>query len=444
MCNFGVLMKIYMIGIGGVSMSAIAKHLLNKGFSVSGSDKFLNNFTNSLEGLGVKIYTPNNLTEIEKADVVIYNSAISEDNIELNFAKKLKKAIFTRAEVLSRIVSSFSNSIGVSGSHGKTTVTAMISNIYKLSGIPFTTYIGGEDGVLGNYYSNANSNTVIAEICEYKKNILNFKVTNGIVLNVDNDHLDSYTDIADLKNAFITFLNNSKNTYINADDLVLPNYKNATTFAINSNANFRAVNLKNNCGYYSFKVNFKGKNLCCITLKVAGLHNVYNALASFSVAYKNNINVNVIKQALENFTNVKRRDEFLFYLNKTPIFADYCHHPTEIENLIKTVNLKYKNALFIFQPHTYSRTKILFNDFVNLLKDKNVIFYKTYPAREKFCYNGGAYYLSLKCNKKPYFNNFSNLINYLKNNYSYDAIYILGAGDLYDKFIKYKNKTRLN
>ena len=443
MCNFGGLMKIYMIGIGGVSMSAIAKHLLIKGFFVSGSDKQLNNFTNELEKLGAKIYN-NNLIEVENADVIIYNSAISEDNLELTFAKKLNKAIFTRAEVLSKIISSFTNSIGVSGSHGKTTVTAMISNIYKQAGLPFTTYIGGEDVNLSNFYTCLNSKTIISEICEYKKNILNFKVNNGVVLNVDNDHLDSYDNITDLKNAFVTFLNKSNNTFINADDLVLSAYKNATTFAINSNATFRAVNLKNNDGFYSFNIKYNGENLCYLTLKVAGLHNVYNALASFSVAYKNKIKVNVIKKALENFTNVKRRNEFLFTINKTPIYADYCHHPTEIKNLIDTVNLKYKRALFIFQPHTYSRTKILFNDFVNLLKDKNVVFYKTYPAREKFNYYGGAYYLSLKCNKKPFFNNFNNLINYLKNNNkNYDAIYVLGAGNLYDEFIKYKNKARL-
>ena len=415
-------------------MSALAKYLLHKNFSVSGSDATYSLFVNDLENLGVKVYIGSNETAVTNADVIIVNSAISSDNIELNLAKKLRKPIIDRATLLSEIIKKYNTSIGVAGSHGKTTVTSMIANMFNANKTPFVSHVGGYDYELKNLHYEDNAKYFISEICEYKENVLKTTVTQSVILNADNDHLDCYKNIGNLISAFNQFAKKSKICFYNSDD---ENLKDITgiSFGFNSNADFQAVNLVNNNGKYTFSVKHKGEILSTVSLKVLGKFNVLNALSAFTVGYYNGLSVDNVKIALENFKGVSRRNEFIKKINGVEVYADYCHHPTEISNYITSVLDKFKKPLFIFEPHTYSRTKILFNDFISVFKKVNAVIYKTYPAREKYNALGSALKLANALNK-PYFSNFNSLYNYVTNNaYKYDGIFILGAGSLYDKFL---------
>lgn len=421
-------------------MSAIAKYLSLKGYSVSGSDVKKSDVTESLIKQNVTVYYGGNLNEVTNSDVIVYSSAVKNDDAELLLAKKLKKAIYSRSRLLSEIIKSFKNTIGVAGSHGKTTVTSMIAHIYNREGVSFTSFIGGDDNVFTNMRTDLNNKNVIAEICEYKKNIDFITVDSAVLLNVDNDHLDCYCNLNDLKTTFNAFLNRAKIKVINADDKRLCSYCGAVTFGIKNKADFIAKNLKEVNQNYSFDLYYKENYLTSISLPISGLHNVYNALAAISVCYVNGISVLSIKCALENYTGVKRRFEFITKINGTPFYADYCHHPNEIASLIKTADAKFKgNVLYVFQPHTFSRTKNLIDDFVKVFNNKSVIIFKTYAARENYDYLGSAELLAKKCNSL-FFNELNYLINNLNvNSLKYNAVFILGAGDLYDKFInKYK------
>ena len=408
-------MKIYFIGIGGISMSALAKYLKLKGFDVLGSDEKFSKTLLELENAKIKTYIGKNLDAVSDSDIVVYTSAIKKENEELRLATKLNKVVYTRVELLNEIIKSFKNSIGVAGSHGKTTTTSMIAHIFKQQGESFTAHIGGEDGYFGNLYTDLNNKNFITEICEYKKNILNVSVSNAVILNVDSDHLDCYKDINELKNSFEVFLNKSNKKIVNADDAFLNNLDGVVTFGINNEANFMAKNLKQINGKYTFNLIYNNEYLSTISLKVVGLHNVYNALASVAVCYLNGISVLSIKCALENFRGVKRRFEFLKRVNNVDVYCDYCHHPTEIKSLIETSKMNIKGKiLYIFEPHTYSRTKILLNDFISVFSGEDVVFYKTYPARESYDYLGSSEYLAKKLNAK-HFDNFNYLINNLIN-----------------------------
>lgn len=430
-------MKIYFIGIGGISMSAIAKYLKFKGFTVCGSDKIESAQTEELRNLGINVYIGGNEKELLNADIVVYTSAISSTDSELKTAYMQNKTIYKRVELLNEIVKSFKNSIGISGSHGKTTVTSMLAHIFKFGGRSFTAHIGGNDGYFGNMYTDGNRENFITEVCEYKKNILNVNCDVAVVLNIDNDHLDCYNSFSELKDAFYKFISSSKRKIVNLDDLNLIHIKNAVTFGINSNADFVAKNLKQTNGFYSFDVYKNGEHLTDINLKIEGIHNVYNSLCAFTVAYTEGISVVSIKCAIENFKGVKRRFEFLGDFFKLKIYADYCHHPKEIKYLIKTAYEKFGDkVLFVFQPHTYSRTEILLEDFKKVFCGKNVVFYKTYPAREEYNYNGSAECLAKICDNKPYFSSVIDLKEYIERECeNYDAVFILGAGDLYNKFL---------
>ena len=430
--------KIHFVGVGGVSMSALAEYCKLNGFSVSGSETALSCRTDKLASLGCEIRKGHSSNNLCGAETVVYTSAVSSNNPEIKGAKRKKLSIFTRGEFLGEIIKEFKNSIAVSGCHGKTTATAMISSVLIKAGKDPTVFLGGDDYDYGNFRYGGTDNVVL-EACEYQKSFLSIKPKIAVVLNVDNDHLDTYGNLDGIINAFNEFARDSI-AIVNVDDNNCRKVYNATslTFGIENNAHYYATNLRQINGKYSFTLNAYSKPYGRVRLNVQGKHNVYNALATFAVCDTLGISFNKIKIALERFNGIKRRNEYLGRLDGVDYYADYAHHPKELKAMINTLDESGEQYVTVFQPHTYSRTKNLMEDFVNVLKGQNpIVIYKTYPAREEFDKDGCAYELYKRIQKTQaetyYVEEQSELLERL-NNLTKDVkrVVVFGAGDIYD------------
>ncbi len=424
--------KVFFVGIGGINMSALATYLLNKGFSVYGSDKNYSIACENLSKLGAKIFIGHDKSNIDGMDLIVSSSAISDDNEEIKFAKENKIPIITRAQLLSYISDKFPTKIGVSGAHGKTTVTSLLTHILYENNLKFTSFIGGFDSKFDNFCYEGED-ILLSEVCEFKQNINYFNPDIAVTLNIDNDHLDSYDSFSHLTKTFFNFLERGDTAVINIDDPILAKYsKPYVSFGFNSQANYSAikVNYKKNL---KFTVLENGKKLFSVNSKLCGKHNVYNILSAIAVARILGIDRNIIHNAITNFSGVSRRFELIGKLNNANCFSDYAHHPKEIEALLSTVTEQAKGNIFVvFQPHTYSRTKLLFDDFIKVFSGlKNLIIYKTYSAREKTDMGYTAYYLSSKLPNSNYFDNFEEIIDYLNSKVTQkDIVLFIGAGDI--------------
>lgn len=427
----------HFIGIGGVSMSGLAKYFLAKGFSVSGSDNAKSQATIELQKLGAKIYIGHNELNVKKGQTIVYTSAINNTNPELKMARQLKLKILKRSEVLSKILKEYKNSICVSGSHGKTTCSAMLNCVFNHLNLSPTCFIGGNAKSVGNFMLG-KSDIVVAEACEYQRNFLDLESKYKIVLNIDNDHLESFGNEENMKSDFLSFVKNSI-AIINIDD-VNSNHlkgKQTITFGKSVNAKYRAVNLKKQKNGYKFTLLKENKKIGRIKLGVLGEHNVYNALAVVSLCMELGLSFKGVKGGLKGFRSVERRMEYMGKLAKSKVYCDYAHHPNEIIATMKAMSLGGKKDLIIFQPHTYSRTRLLLWDFVEALKPmKNVVIYKTYPAREQYDYSGSesklCNALALKSAHVPTLAlNEKELNAVISLNKKVKRIVVLGAGDLY-------------
>ena len=433
--------KVHIVGVSGVSTSGIAEYLIQKGFSVSGSDLVKRQNVCRLIEKGLKFFNNHAAANVKGADLVIYSAAISDNNPEIKYAKNKNIPLVKRSVILGEIALDFANSVAVSGSHGKTTTTAMIAAILTAAKKSPTVFLGGEDS-LSNGYTEGNSDYAVLEACEYKKNMLDVKTKYAVVLNVDNDHLDSYGNMNEMVKAFNEFVDGCSIAVVNADD----KYTNklycpaSVNFGIDSPAAYTAKNLKKGENGYSFTAYAYSLPLGRINLKVIGRHNVYNALAAIAVADLLGVRFGYIKSALENFCSVKRRAEYLGKTNGIKCFADYAHHPKELFATLTAFKENYQNIGVVFQPHTYSRTKLLLADFVETLKDYQTVIYKTYAAREDFDFDGSAKKLCDELKDKNanchYADNQEELNQKLKNLSGIDIILFLGAGDIYEIALK--------
>ncbi len=432
--------KFHFIGACGVSMSGLVKHLLLHGKAVTGSDNHAENGASVLNDYGAKIYGVHSAKNVKKKDVVVFSSAIKADNPELLYALKHKIPTIKRSELLGEILTEFKTSVAISGSHGKTTSTAMIANVLIDAKKDPTVFLGGDDYSFGNYRNGAKE-VAVAEACEYKKNFLDIKPNISVVLNIDNDHMDAYKNMTEMLNAFTEFTKNTISV-INADDVLAAKIFNSTTvtFGIENKATYMAKNLRFNNTGYSFSAYAFGRKVGTIKLKVAGKHNVYNALCAFAVGDIMKIPFFIIKSALEKFNGVKRRNEYIGEFYGLKCYADYAHHPKEIEATLTAFSENGEDYVTIFQPHTYSRTKLLMAEFVDVLKDKEpLIILETYSAREEFDENGSAKTLFNKiCEVKgencQYVQTEQSLKETVKSLASrYKRVIFLGAGDVYEK-----------
>ncbi len=415
-------------------MSGLAKLLLTFSLKVSGSDLARNSFTDELVQMGASVFTGEDgeRRELLNADVVIYTDAISLENAELLTAKRLKKRLYSRGEFLSLVAKRFSTVITVAGSHGKTTCTAMCAHILATAAAPFTAHIGGEDLRFKNFCFQGRE-YFLTEACEYKKNLLKIKSDIAVLLNADKDHLDCYNGEEDLKNCFLDYLNGARQKIVCADEKGIK-VDGAITFGLSSNATYQAKDLTAIGEKYSFTVYENGKHFCRVRLDVVGKCNVYNALAAIAVSRLLHISARAIRVGLYSFKGVKRRFERLGEAFGGEIIADYAHHPKEILSTLKTAERMGQGRLFaVFQPHTYSRTKHLFQEFVDCLSGvENLMLFKTYAAREDKTDGMSALALKEKLPNALYSESLREVEIWLKKSVRRgDVVLFLGAGDIY-------------
>jgi len=435
------LSNVHFIGIGGISMSAIAKVLIHGKVKVSGSDSSESKTTRELESLGAQISIGHSADNIKNPDLVVYTAAVKDDNPELARARELGIETVARAEMLGRIMKNYKRAISVAGTHGKTTTTSMMTYILMKACLDPTVMVGGELDIIDGNFRIGKGDCFITESCEYCRSFLSFFPTIAMVLNVEEDHLDYYRDLDDIKTAFTDFVSlvpedgiltvcaDSRNTM----DCLSKAKARPITYGF-ENGEYRAGNLEfDDFGYPTFDVIQNGEMLARVTLGVVGRHNVLNALACFATARAMGIDIKAIEEGLEAFSGTKRRFEKKGYCNGALIVDDYAHHPTEIEATFASVKkIKHNTVWCIFQPHTYTRTKALFDDFVKVLsRVDRVILTDIYAAREKDTGEVSSRDLAEKIPGAVYFSGFDKISAYIKNRaVRGDIILTMGAGNV--------------
>jgi len=446
MINFSNIKCVHFIGIGGIGNSAIAEILMNSGIEITGSDIKESGITENLKNKGAKIFIGHSKNNISNPDLVVYSSAISEDNEERLETKKLEIMEVNRAEILGTLMSTYDTSIAISGTHGKTTTTSMITSIFNDLNLDPTSLIGGNlESIHGNVLIG-NSNIFITEACEYKENFLNLKPTYGIILNIEEDHLDYYDNLEHIINAFIKFSKNIKPNgalIVNNDDYNTKRIHQyietkIVTVGIIQDSDYQAKNITfNSLGYPTFEIYNSSKVLAKCTLNVPGMHNIYNALAAIALSNFFEEDLNNITDKLSLFKGVHRRFENMGKYNKAIIIDDYAHHPTEIKATLSTAKKMDKERIVgVFQPHTFSRTKELLSEFATSFSDADeIIVTDIYAAREENIYNISSNDLVNEINKEKknvkYISTLDECEKYLKDTISDgDLVIMLGAGSI--------------
>ena len=369
---------IHFVGIGGIGMSGLALIMKELGFKIQGSDISFNKNIERLKKNKIKVFINHKKQNIIKSTILVISSAIRKNNLEYLEAKKKKLPIYKRGEMLAHIVSLMKN-IVVAGSHGKTTTTSLVSNIFSKAKIDPTIINGGVLNSFGNSAKLGKSNWCILESDESDGSFIKVPLTYSIITNIDQEHMDFYKTIDNLKNKFINFIEKTPSigkSFVCLDDknnrevLKKVANKNYSTYGINKNSNFKIINISQKINYSKFdvKITLPGnlvKFIRNIQIPILGLHNIRNATAAIAVASSVGISSKIIKKGLKEFEGVERRFTKLFSLEGVPFFDDYAHHPTEIKEVLNGVKEVYKNKeiVCVFQPHRISRVKNLKKEF---------------------------------------------------------------------------------
>lgn len=424
-------LHIFMIGIGGISMSGLCKIAKSLGATVSGSDVGESREIAILENMGVEIFRTHSGDNISNnIDLVVYSGAIKEDNVEIIRAKNFGISIMERTEFLGIIAEKYREVIAISGTHGKTTTTALIGNIFSVAGKNPTIHIGGNSVNFGTNTVIGSSEYLILEACEYRESFRFLKPRMGVITNIEADHLDYYKDFYQIESAFQRFADKCVS-------VVLGDGVNIThKFSTSIGDEWRAENIVYSHGGYDYDVFYMDKYYAHFRLNMIGIHNVTNSLYAIAVAEHFGIGIDDVVKGVSGFLGVDRRYQKISHIGGADIIIDYAHHPTEIESSINGLLGVYSNIMCIFQPHTYTRTLSLFDDFVRVLsKLPRLILYTTYPAREEEIIGGRAEdlfeFVGEKC-----ISDITEVVNEIENRVisdKLDAVIILGAGDLAEK-----------
>lgn len=410
--------SIHLVGIGGVSMSALAELLLHLGAKVTGSDRAQSDVTDKLISLGTKITYAHLPENVEGADLVIRTAAVHDDNPEIARARELGIPVLERAQAWGSIMVAYRNAVCVAGTHGKTTTTSMLTLIGMQCGVDPTVMVGSNLPAIGGTLRIGAHDCFIAESCEYTNSFLSFHPTVAVILNVDADHLDFFKDIDDIIHSFHRFCE-----LVPENGAIVVNHDSANalkavegidrtciTFGSTPEADVYPENVTDRHGYYSFDVMHQGKLFTHVDLSVPGYHNMLNALASCAVCVFLGLDAAASAEGLKQFTGSSRRFQLTGRTAAgTMVIDDYAHHPTEMMATLKTAReMDYDRILCVFQPHTYSRTKALLPEFIEALKlcDKAILA-DIYAAREQNTYgisskdiadalDGGEYYDSFE------------------------------------------------
>lgn len=439
-------LKVHMVGIGGISMSGLAEILMHRGVTITGSDLNKTEITRRLEDKGAIVYPGHNASNITDQSLVVYTAAVSQDNPELAEAREKNIPIMERAELLGIIMDYYPEAIAVSGTHGKTTTTSMLATVMLEAGLDPTIHVGGILDAIGGNTRIGGSQWFIAEACEYKDSFLKFKPSLAIVLNIDADHLDYFKDIDHIRSSFEAFLANVRtpgHIVMNVDDpqtrtlakcLTRPVIKYGIT---SGDADWKAENIVFNNGYAAFDVLHQNALWGKIQLSVPGSHNVSNSLACIASAHAMGVSYASIVKGLERFKGTQRRLEDKGTVKGVHVMDDYAHHPTEVQATLNAArSLTAGRLICVFQPHTYTRTRELLDDFSRSFANADtVVVSDIYAAREKDDgtihsrvlaeginrYTGNAVYLS----------HFTEIVDFLKETAKPgDLVLTMGAGDI--------------
>lgn len=445
--DFHKPIRIYFIGIGGISMSGLAEILLSEGFTVSGSDRAPSDLTRMLEDRGVNVFYGQKEENLTKdINLVVYTAAIKSDNPELLAAHKLNIPTLTRAELLGQMMKNYETPVAVSGTHGKTTTTSMISQILLSAEADPTLSIGGIYRPIGGNIRVGASELFVTEACEYTNSFLSFFPKIGIILNIEEDHLDFFKDLADIRNSFHRFaqlLPADGTLIINGDierceELTEGLSCKVITYGLSSGSDYTASQVSyDESGFPSFILSRQGGGERKFSLRVHGDHNILNALAAIALADLLGLSDEVIHAGLAAFTGTDRRFEYKGQVNGVNIIDDYAHHPTEIRaTLSAAAQYPHRRLWCVFQPHTYTRTKAFLEEFASALSlADEIILADIYAAREKDTLGISSETLQEKIRSLGhschYFPTFEAIENYLLKNCTKDDLLItMGAGDV--------------
>ena len=447
--DFNQPIHVHFIGIGGISMSGLARILLMEGFKVSGSDLTPSSITKELEDLGALIHYQHVAGNISsEIECVVYTAAISQDNEELNAAIKESIPLLTRSQLLGQVMQNYQYPIAVAGTHGKTTTTSMISTLLLKNDLDPTISVGGILPLIGGNIRVGQSEIFITEACEYTNSFLDFTPKISVILNIEEDHLDFFKDLDHIMDSFKRFarkLPKDGTLVINGE---IDNHQritegldcNVITYGRSGDFHYTADNISHSeRAHASFDLLKKGQFIDRITLSVPGEHNVSNALASIATGEILGLSIEEIKSAIVIFSGTDRRFEYKGNFNGVDVIDDYAHHPTEVVATLSAVtHYPHKELWCVFQPHTYTRTKALFNDFVEVLSAvDHLILTDIYAAREKNTIGITSLDLLEKIKEKGtdvhYFSSFVKAEDFLKKNcLPGDLLITMGAGNVVD------------
>lgn len=437
---------IHFIGIGGSGMYPLAQILHTKGYYLTGSD---NNETSTLEAvrkMGIPVTLGQRAENIEGADLIVFSAAIMEDNPELIAARKAAEKgvrLAERAELLGLVTEQFSKAFCVSGTHGKTTTSSMLTSILLAAGVDPSAVIGGKLRAIGGSGRAGKSEYMVCEACEFKDTFLHLFPNISVILNIDEDHMDYFKTMDNLKASFVKFCDMTT-------DLIIANGDDANTMEVirkcNSAAKFVTYGASESNDFYAadirqisdFKREFtlmnKGEELCRIEVNVPGLHNVYNAVAACAAAYSAGIPVDALQRGMESFTGAMRRFEKLAEIKGVTFVDDYGHHPAEIAATLKTAKeMSFKRVWCVHQPFTYSRTAALLDEFAEALSiaDK-VVLTEIMGSREKNTYKIYSKDLAAKIDGCVWFPTFEEVARYVVENVQEgDLVITTSCGDVY-------------
>ncbi len=431
--------RVHMIGIGGSGMCPLAEILHSKGYILTGSDNNESDPLKRIKNLGIKVFMGHSAENIEGDELVVYSAAISQDNPEIVAAKQKGIPTMERSHLLGALTRQFSNVIGVCGTHGKTTVTSMITQILLLNKCEPSAVIGGRLPLINSNGVTGNSETLVCEACEFVDTFLQMSPDVSVLLNIDNDHLDYFKTMDNLILSFHKFIKMSSVSFANGDDeLVLKATQGIDakiiTFGFSDKNDFYAENIVSGKFGFCFDVMHNGEKLTDIELHAPGRHNVLNGLAAFAVCFNEGVSAEGIKDALEKFTGAGRRFEFLGEYNGFTLADDYAHHPTEIKaTLTAAKELSYNRVIAVFQPFTFSRTALLKDEFIEALSvaDK-VILTPIMGSREVNTYGISSEYIAERLPDAVIVDGFENIANeIIKTAKENDIVITMGGGDIY-------------
>ena len=431
----------HLVGIGGVSMCALGQVLHGMGMIVTGSDQQRSETTDRLERGGISVAIGHDPANIAGADLVIRTAAVHDDNPEIAAARAAGIPVFERAQSWGELMKKYPNAVCVAGTHGKTTTSSMVTHIFLEAGCDPTVMIGGYLPALGAGHRVGKGDTIIMESCEYCNSFLNFYPTVAVILNIEADHLDFFKDLEDIKRSFRAFAELTpadRGTVIvcgddrNAMEAVAGLPRRMLTFGLHEGCDVTAANFQR--GWSSFDVVIRGELYCHLDLPLVGRHNCTNALAAAASAWVLGLPGEAVARGLAGFTGAGRRMEYKGTCNGAAVYDDYAHHPGELHALLTSIREKApgKRVVAAFQPHTYSRTKALFDDFIRELQlADRVLLTEIYAAREKNTLNLSAASLAERIEDAEFCPTLDNLADRLKKTVTADDVVLtIGAGSI--------------